>query len=135
MSEVAEGIVYGACRDRVSAMVADLGDEPGQPPIPGYGLQELTPGGSWKTLNGNQAATLAVDDQGDVTAEFQGAGVAEFPATGSPRLLTAADAKKLAMDGSGDVFALFPGYGVWKYDPAKGWIQLTATDALLIAAS
>lgn len=34
MSEVAEGTVYGACRDRVSALVRDLGDAEAQRRVP-----------------------------------------------------------------------------------------------------
>ena len=78
---------------------------------------------------------MAVDDQGDVTAEFAGAGVGLFPATGTPRLLIPANAGQLAMSSADVVFALCAGYGVYHYDAVHGWTRLTTNDALLIAAS
>jgi sugar lactone lactonase YvrE len=82
----------------------------------------------------NLTATLvAIDQAGDVTAEFPGAGVWQYT-TGWAQLGTlpqgVGDASVLASDPAGDVAAGFPGQGVWYYTASAGsWAQLTTTDA------
>ena len=77
----------------------------------------------------------ALDDRGEVLAEFAGYGVGEYLPAFGWRSLTGANAALLAAVAGGEGFGAFAGYGVWEFDPYRGWFQLTAAQASLLAAA
>jgi hypothetical protein len=94
------------------------------------------PWGAEQLLDGVQASALAIDNQGNVAAQFAGYGVSQHLSGWVPgplwHSLTGANASLLAA-ADGNVAGAFAGAGVWEFDPTRGWFQLTASEALVLA--
>jgi hypothetical protein len=88
--------------------------------IPGY----------WQQLTASDAATVGINQNGDVVGEFPGWGVWTYSDAGAGgyhpgwNQLTATDAALVGIDSSGNVYGQFPGWGVW-YDRFAYWQSIT----------
>jgi hypothetical protein len=121
----------------------------GGPPIflaaefPGHGVWRYqlnvwnSAASGWQQLTASDAATVGIDQFGDVVAEFPGWGVWSFLDSAAAvaagwhagwNQLTAADAALVGIDTAGNAYGQFPGWGVW-YDQAYSWQCLTPSNA------
>jgi hypothetical protein len=102
--------------------------------FPGYGVWRIQEMGGWVQLTAANAATVGINDSGDVVGTFTGSGVWTYSDTGAGgynpgwNCLTAADAALVSIDASGNVHGQFGVDGIW-YDHFGYWICTTANNA------
>jgi hypothetical protein len=88
----------------------------------------------WQLLTASDAATVGINQNGDVVGEFPGWGVWSYSDAGAGGYnpgwihLTAADAVMVGIDAAGNVYGQFPGWGVW-YDRFGYWQYITPSNA------